>query len=300
MGASDPRRSERLAPGRQLCARPPAGLLTTPVRTGELPVEAPTSTLRQYRARRRPSTIEGMEMPEKLQLDMSAQPDDSSCGPTCLHAVYGFFGDALPLDQVLAEVPVLDAGGTLASLLAGHALRRGYRATIYTYNLQLFDPTWFDQPDVDLAERLQRQAEVKRDSKLRETTRAYLEFLALGGTIRFAELTPSLIRSYLQSGRPILTGLSATYLYDSSREVVTDGDTESDDLRGEPVGHFVVLSGYDPHAGQVTVSDPLHDNPKFGAHEYDVPIERVLGAILLGVLTHDANLLILDPPVGAL
>lgn len=238
-----------------------------------------------------------MQMRSRLHLDMPAQPDDSSCGPTCLHAVYGYYGDPMPLDQVLREVPELDSGGTLASMLASHALRRGYRATIYTYNLQLFDLTWFDRPDVDLAERLRRQAELKTDPKLRRATDAYLQFLALGGTVRFEELRPSLIRSHLEDGRPILTGLSATYLYDSVREVVMGVDTDYDDLRGEPVGHFVVLSGFDPATQQVTVSDPLHDNPKFGTHEYDVPIERVLGAILLGVLTHDANLLILDPPV---
>lgn len=238
-----------------------------------------------------------MEHSSKLILDMPAQPDDSSCGPTCLHAVYGYFDDPVPLDQVLHEVQELDSGGTLASMLASHALRRGYGATIYTYNLQLFDPTWFDRTDIDLADRLRRQATVKTDPKLHQATEAYLQFLSLGGHVRFEELRPSLIRSLLQSGRPILTGLSATYLYDSVREAVVGRGTEYDDLRGEPVGHFVVLSGYDPASQQVTVSDPLHDNPKFGTHEYDVRIERVLGAILLGVLTHDANLLILDPPM---
>ena len=35
---------------------------------------------------------------------------------------------------------------TLAVLLGCHALRRGYEATIYTFNLQVFDPTWFEEP----------------------------------------------------------------------------------------------------------------------------------------------------------
>ena len=29
----------------------------------------------------------------------AAQPDEVSCGPTCLHSVYRFYGDELPLAQ---------------------------------------------------------------------------------------------------------------------------------------------------------------------------------------------------------
>ena len=72
-----------------------------------------------------------------------AQPDDTTCGPTCLHAVYGYYGDEAELDQVIQETVRLEHGGTLALLLGCHALRRGYQATIYTYHLQVFDPTWF-------------------------------------------------------------------------------------------------------------------------------------------------------------
>ena len=46
---------------------------------------------------------------------------------------------------------------------------------------------------------------------------------------------------------------------------------------------------------RVLVADPLQDNPRYGVHYYWVHIQRVLGAILLGVLTYDANLLVLEP-----
>ena len=67
----------------------------------------------------------------------------------------------LPLEQVIAEVPVLENGGTLDVLLANHALTRGYSARIFTYNVQMFDPTWFRREGVDLAERLRLQLEHK-------------------------------------------------------------------------------------------------------------------------------------------
>jgi hypothetical protein len=58
----------------------------------------------------------------------------------------------------------------------------------------------------------------------------------------------------------------------------------------------VVLCGYAPKERRVLVADPLQDNPRYGVHYYWVHIQRVLGAILLGVLTYDANLLLVEPP----
>lgn len=92
--------------------------------------------------------------------------------------MYHFFDDPIALERVVAEVEPLEAGGTLAANLARHALQRGYAATIYTYNLRAFDPTWFDRSDVDLSERLRLAARVKLWGRLREATRAYLDFLA--------------------------------------------------------------------------------------------------------------------------
>ncbi|MGH7163181.1 MAG: hypothetical protein ACREID_06840, partial [Planctomycetota bacterium] len=73
-------------------------------------------------------------MEKRLELEMLPQPDDAACGPTCLHAVYRYHDDPIPLAHILEEIPRLKEGGTLAVFLACHALRRGYRATIYTYN----------------------------------------------------------------------------------------------------------------------------------------------------------------------
>jgi len=232
-------------------------------------------------------------MDERLHLAIAVQPDDFTCGPTCLHAVYGFYGDDVELAQVVAKTPRLRNGGTLAVWLACHALRRGYRATVYTYNLQLFDPVWFQKPSVDLAEKLRAQEAHKTGSRFHASTRAYLEFLELGGEIRFEDLTANLLRRYLKRGIPILTGLSSTYLYQCAREYGPNDDY--DDVRGTPSGHFVVLSGYRKDVRSVMVADPLHPNPVSEEPYYDVSIERLIGAILLGVLTYDANLLVIQP-----
>jgi hypothetical protein len=235
---------------------------------------------------------------ERLHLEILPQPDDFTCGPTCLHAIYRYWGDDVPLRQLIDEIVRTPSGGTADVFLANHALRRGYRATIFTYNLRIFDPTWF-QPGVDLPDRLRRQSEAKSAQRpvFGLLTDAYLEFLGLGGQLRYVDLSTALLRRWLRRGVPILTGLSSTYLYRRMREHGAADD--DDDVRGEPQGHFVVLCGYHRRSRTVIVADPFLANPMAPATHYEVGLERVVGAILLGVLTHDANLLMLEPATGS-
>jgi len=234
-------------------------------------------------------------MDTRLHVDILPQPNDWTCGPTCLHALYRYFNDELPLEQVIREVPMLDSGGTLDVLLACHALRRGYRARIYTYNLHLFDPTWFEPGAPDLRQRLVAQMRSKSTPKLHTATQAYLEYLERGGQIRFRDLGVALIRKYLEREIPILTGLSSTYLHRTAREYGPRSDP--DDIRGEPAGHFVVLCGYNRDTREVLVADPLLKNPVSGTTQYVISVDRVINAILLGIVTYDANLLIIEPPL---
>jgi len=45
----------------------------------------------------------------------------------------------------------------------------------------------------------------------------------------------------------------------------------------------------------VLIADPLQKNPLAGVNQYIVSIDRVICAILLGIVTYDANLLIIEP-----
>lgn len=232
-------------------------------------------------------------MRTKLSLEILPQPDDTTCGATCLHAVYKYHGDRIPLAQVIDEVEHLETGGTLAVLLGRHALARGYDVALYTYNLNHFDPTWFGPGAPDLAAKLRAQAAAKTKPKLQHATRAYLKFLADGGDIRFRDLTPQLIRTYLQKNVPLLTGLSSTYLYREAREYGSHDDP--DDIRGKPQGHFVVLCGYDGESRQVLLADPYSDNPFASEQYYEVSIDRLICAIMLGIVTYDANIMVIEP-----
>lgn len=227
-----------------------------------------------------------------------AQPDDSTCGPTALHAVYTSMGLKMPLEQVIEEVHFLEDGGTLAVFLGIHALKNGFNVRIHTYNLRVFDPSWDGLPPDQLRKKLLAQTKFNDSKKLHATCLAYSRFIQEGGEVRFDDPSPALLQDYFDRDLPVLTGLSATYLYKSKREYSgSNGESIYDDLRGKPMGHFVVLCGMERK--QVMVADPYQDNPYSKDLYYHVPVGRLINAIMLGIVTYDANLLIISKePLG--
>lgn len=232
-------------------------------------------------------------MRDTLAFNIRSQPDDTTCGPTCLHAVYRYYGLHIDLAELVEQTHTLQSGGTLAAFLGCHALERGFRATLYTYDLKLFDPSWFDAPGVAMVDKLREQLAHKHDPKLREATDGYIDFMEKGGRLRLEDLTTGLIRRYLKRGIPILAGLSATYLYRTPREY--GDDDHFDDIRGHPSGHFVVMHGYDASSREVRIADPTRPGEILDQQVYQVSIYRAICAVMLGVLTHDANLLMIEP-----
>lgn len=247
---------------------------------------------------RKPATAgeSGRETPGVLlAVPRLQQPDDLTCGPTCLAQVYSFYDRQRPLPAIIRATPQQADGGTLAVYLGISALRDGYRARIYSYNLRVFDPTWYELETEGLVRKLQRRREIVQSEKLRWAINGYLEFLEQGGELRFAELSESLLARILAHGHPIITGLNATYLWRTPREY----QGEDDDVRGDPVGHFVVVSGYDPIAGEFVVRDPSPHVPFSRSGRYSVRADRLISAILLGDATYDAVLLELSPRTTA-
>lgn len=219
------------------------------------------------------------------------QPDDVTCGPTCLAQIYRYYGDPKPVEEVIAETPANPDGGTLAVYLGISALRNGFDATVYSYNLWVFDPTWFALETSALQDKLAERMTAVSSRRLKRTISGYAEFLELGGRVRFADLDEKLLAGILAERRPILTGLSATYLYRTAREY----EDEYDDIRGEPVGHFVVVSGYYPKTRRFLIRDPATHIPFSRTGKYSVSVDRLIASIMLGVATYDAVLLVVKP-----
>ena len=220
------------------------------------------------------------------------QPDDVTCGPTSLLQILRFHGDPIPFPQLLERTPRNPDGGTLAVYLGLVALQLGYPATVHSLNLQVFDPTWSELPPDALTAKLRARARGVADPKLTAACGAYADFLEAGGQVRIPELTPALLQTILHAGHPLLCGLSATYLYGQPR---VGDDNEDDDVLGEPLGHFVVVCGYEDAGETFLVRDPGTHVPFSADGRYRVPARRLLHAILLGIVSYDAVLLEISP-----
>ena len=100
------------------------------------------------------------------------------------------------VQRLIAEVTQLSGGGTYAIHLANHALKRGYPVRLYSYNMQVFDPTWF-RSGVDIRQKLRDQMGVKTNERLQFVSREYLRFLDMGGQLRYEELNPKMLARLL-------------------------------------------------------------------------------------------------------
>jgi hypothetical protein len=241
-------------------------------------------------------TLKGSLM---IELTMRSQPNDETCGPTSLHAIYHYFGLTISLKEVIDTIEHSLSGGTLCPLLGKHALDQGFDATIFVNQLDLFDPTWFKKSYASretLLIKLKSQDKFKQGKHFVAHSKAYQEFIELGGDIRFKTIDGQIFKEYFHKNIPILTGLNSTYLYRSSRELYTQsGEAFFDDLQGVASGHFVVLCGYHEKRRHVIVADPYRENPLSKNNYYKVSLARLINAIMLGAQTYDASLLVITP-----
>lgn len=231
-------------------------------------------------------------MEKRLKFAITPQPSDTTCGPACLYGVYRYWGCDTSIDDIIREVEMLPDGGTIAVSLALHAIQHGFDATIYTSNLHLFDPSWFEKGSKGIASGLQQQMEAKQDTKLRAVSQAYLKYIEAGGKIFMEDISFDLISSIIRKGIPLIAGLNCTWLYRCKRELP---NLQPDDVRGESSGHFVVVYGTNNENREFLVADPFGDHPFSDDHCYSLGAARLIGAIMLGVVTYDAKLLLLTP-----
>jgi len=227
----------------------------------------------------------------KLQFTVPQQPDDESCGITCLQAVYKHYGFETSAEALKHQVVHWQkTGGTVGVNLARHALAHDFSAEIYTYNIKVFDPTWSELPKETLLAKLKLRQKRVRSSRQKKEISFYLDFIKHGGTLRFDDLNEELFRRLLASQRPVICGLSATYLYQSVREL---SNNQENDVLGQPVGHFVVVSAYNAETHEVQIHDPLRRHPLSATGTYSLPFQKFSNAVMLGILTYDANLVVI-------
>lgn len=230
-----------------------------------------------------------------MNVKILPQPDDVTCGPTSLHAIYHHYGYQISLHRLISEIEMLEGGGTLGVFLGLDALKRGFDATIHSVNLEIFDPTWVNLSMEALADKLRQEYAAKHRAKLRVAIKAYLRFIELGGIVSLKDFKPGLFDRYFKKNVPLIAGVSTTFLYQSKREY-TNSDNMSvfDDIHGDPMGHFVVVYSENEEK-KFLIADPDCTNPIAHDHYYAVERNRLVHSILLGILTYDSLILAVQP-----
>jgi hypothetical protein len=226
----------------------------------------------------------------RLEVPRQIQPDEVTCGPSCLSSVLRFHGIDADLSAVMPLVTRNQDGGTLAPWLGQAALGFGIGVRARPLAVQVFDPTWRGLDAASLRDRLALRTAALREGRLRRVHQAWLDYLDAGGQVNLGgELRSGEIIAALDRGNPLIAGLSVTWLYQVARE--RPADNVPDDIAGMPVGHFVVITGYAGGGDTFFVSDPWPHPPFEGEPHYPVSRRQLTQAILLGDATHDAVIL---------
>lgn len=227
-----------------------------------------------------------------LKVIVQEQPDAVSCGPVCLHAIYSYYEDRMSLQELISEISSLETGGTIGVFLGCHALRRGYQVTMNSVNTHVVDPSWFNLSHDNLIQKLRHQLTYANDARVIYATKAYIQFLELGGKISFSNLSVSLLETYLKKGIPLLSGVNCTWFYQQMREYTNlQNDVLYDEWLGKPCGHFIIIYKIDPQKEMLSIADPNIPNPLSNHHYYKTHFSHWLHAHLLGIMTYDAELL---------
>jgi hypothetical protein len=212
------------------------------------------------------------------------QPTNSSCSPTALSILLGYYGKEFTVEQITTDVPQVknDQGesfGTINQQLATWCLELGFKVSIYTFDCQVIDLSWAGLPKDKLIERLELRKSGWQVPSLGELwseayVQAYIDFLKVGGELHIKPaVTTDLLRKLLQKG-PVLPSVSLSTLHGKgrTRHVGSEGET-ADDINGRAWNHSIVIYGIDSD-GNFLIADPLE---KPGMHAIEP--ERILSAI---------------------
>lgn len=220
----------------------------------------------------------------EYKINHQYQPTNTTCSPTALSMLLGYYGNEISVDDVSAKVPQVknkkgEDFGTINQQMATWCKSLGFDVTLYTADVQVIDQSWSKLSQNEVVERLEaRKAGLKVPSlgELWNTAycEAYIEFIQSGGELHIVNaITSKLLYELLEDG-PVLPCLSFDTLYGKGRTSnIGEKETKPDDVNGKAWNHSVVIYGNDDE-GNFLVADPWE---KPGRHviEHDVMVAAI-------------------------
>ena len=162
----------------------------------------------------------------------------STCGQTSLRAVLDYFGLKFSLSEILKGVRLYKTG-TYIEDMALFAKSLGFKTKIITFDPEFFDPTWANLPQKSLLRKYKRSMKFKRGRKRKREK--ILNYLKKGEKYSLQIPSRKLLFSYLKKKIPPILCIFSTILRKEKRRK----NSKLNDIAGKPMGHFVVLMGYE-------------------------------------------------------
>ncbi len=157
--------------------------------------------------------------------------------------------------------------GTWSPYIGIYAMKLGYNVEIFTYDVSLFDPTWFNLSNKSLIKKLKIAIKKIKDKDKKFGVRGYIDFLREGGKLTFKIPTKKILIKFLKKKIPPMAFVNSTAYYKRKRKDFKAGKRSE---FGEVGGHCIVISGY--KNGKFIVTDPNY----FKGGIYEVPEDKLI------------------------
>jgi len=226
-----------------------------------------------------------------IPLEPVCQPDECSCGLSCLKMVLACHGRSFFHDDLNELTPPNPDIGLYDSHLGLAAIQLGFAATIYTYNYRIFHPIWNRLSRKDLMGKLATRQMCAMTPQQALAAELYIEFLRAGGELLFYPLSRELILAHFNRDLPLIAALDMSFLYDCMAFY--------DEFSEHRATHFVVLHGYNPEDNTFFISDPWYSIPLPNKNgQYYIDADRVINAIFLGQERNDSAIIVIQKKKG--
>ncbi len=214
----------------------------------------------------------------KHQIRHHLQPTGLSCGQTCVSMLLSHYGYDLSPKEVLEEMAGLrtDDGhewGTVTPSLASLCIRKGFGATVYSFDCRITDHSWIDKSPEQILRRLKaikkkRVIPTLGKNVTERFVQAYIDLLTAGGTLIIQPfVTEKLMDGLLKKG-PFVTTVCMGAYYGKGRYRSTGlHKGVLDDVNGTIGTHFLVVYGKNAK-GQYLIADPGRKEPALVDHDH--------------------------------
>ena len=211
--------------------------------------------------------------------------------------ILNHYGISKTIDDIKSEVPVYisKSGVPLGSSLghiATYFITLGFKTTLHTVDIEIFDPSWSGLTSLELIDnlRLRRQhfKSVKYEVEALDVIfDGYIKFLEAGGKIVFPIIDENYLIDLLSLG-PIYCSVNYNFLNSTSKYLFEGSVSTHDPVKGSSFAHIVTLAGF--HDGQFKVVDP---DAEFGGVRL-INSSLLVGSIYLAESDYDPLLITLE------